>query len=835
MHPLHRILTALLLAAAAGLPAPLPAQERESRAVQVVALEPLADAAPAGNGGLFVGVNQFRSDTGLSDLDYAVHDAIELAHLFVLELKLIPPKNTVLLLSGTPNPAATTVQAHLQALKAAGVRLDTADRLNVLTAAVTMQKFGRGESDLIVCSFSSHGFEDNRQAYFMPADGTRVLLRETAIPVATLETLFEPQGQNKGGTRLLLVDACQERMPARSIGGVAAPTARMDAAFKTALAESSGQATFVSCQPGQYSWEDKTLGGVGHGVFSYAILEALRGGAKLDEGNLVRLGAVAEYTQTSVEAWCLRNEKLRQSPGLLGPESARRFPLAARGTDLATLLAALKRQPATPQFPQQLRDDLAALLPQLDPQDPAARQVLAETKDYLHGKIPDRFFGPYLERVLPTLRVTKPAQPTVKVDNWTDYQWLKEQLDREGIDKLIERFDAATQTDDVAAVWAALRLSRNILKEDKQQLWFQVQARTLEKPTLQRQWLAARPPGEHLTLRSITFNQAGGQTDRTLEDDQKSVRCVAVSSDGESAISGSKGSNTLKVWDTATGRVLRTLEGHTGGVKCVAVSSNGKTAISGSDDETLKVWNIATGQMIHSLSDLTEIVTPYRIVFNGKVYAPQLEIQQHAATTCLALRYDAQLAVFGGKDETLKIWEVPEGRMLRAFAGDEGQTEEKHTEIISCVALSPDGLRAVSGSGDKTLKIWDITKSQILRTLVGHTGKVWCVALSPDGKTAVSGSADETLKVWDIASGHLLRTIKGHTGDVWRVALSADGKRVASGGWSDNTLKVWNLATGDLLATYDFDGHVRALALEGHTLVVGDSLGRVHFLDFLEK
>lgn len=47
----------------------------------MVLFQPVGDAAPTGNAGLFVGVNDFDDDT-LADLQYAVHDAIELACLF---------------------------------------------------------------------------------------------------------------------------------------------------------------------------------------------------------------------------------------------------------------------------------------------------------------------------------------------------------------------------------------------------------------------------------------------------------------------------------------------------------------------------------------------------------------------------------------------------------------------------------------------------------------------------------------------------------------------------------------------------------------------------------
>src|SRR5947209_3732763 len=68
-------------------------------------IAPLATAAPPGNAALFLGVNQF-DDQRLRPLSFAVNDAIAQAYVFVLQLRLIPPANCTLLLSGEPSREA---------------------------------------------------------------------------------------------------------------------------------------------------------------------------------------------------------------------------------------------------------------------------------------------------------------------------------------------------------------------------------------------------------------------------------------------------------------------------------------------------------------------------------------------------------------------------------------------------------------------------------------------------------------------------------------------------------------------------------------------------------
>lgn len=187
------------------------------------------------------------------------------------------------------------------------------------------------------------------------------------------------------------------------------------------------------------------------------------------------------------------------------------------------------------------------------------------------------------------------------------------------------------------------------------------------------------------------------------------------------------------------------------------------------------------------------------------------------AVNSLAISPDGQLLVSGSDDTTVKIWNLQTGDLLHNLTG--------HTRDVNSVMITPNGLLLATGSEDRTVRLWKVRTGELLRTLSGTAGMVKSVAISPNSLLLASGGLDNQIKLWHLGSGELTRTLYGHFNSVNSVAITPDGQILASGS-KDKTIRLWNLNTGELIRT--LTGHsdmINAIAItpDGRMLISGSS------------
>lgn len=243
--------------------------------------------------GLFVGIREF-DDFPL--VPYAVDDAVDLAHLFALELRLIKPENVVLALSGEPQKWSS--KKRLARLIAGGAKTPAPDFTEMLKQ-VRRVPASAGAKGILVLAFATHGFARDGNHYLVMKDSDSGDIVSSGIPVSRL---LEEASLAKGHRAALFLDACQERLVRRGVTEALKSTKEL----YDALGQASGVAVLAGTQLGGYSYDDDEAM---NGVFTEAVIEGLGGAAKPLRGAakagaaFITIRLLSDYVHERVKKW----------------------------------------------------------------------------------------------------------------------------------------------------------------------------------------------------------------------------------------------------------------------------------------------------------------------------------------------------------------------------------------------------------------------------------------------------------------------------------------------------------------------------------------------------
>ena len=278
------------------------------------------------------------------------------------------------------------------------------------------------------------------------------------------------------------------------------------------------------------------------------------------------------------------------------------------------------------------------------------------------------------------------------------------------------------------------------------------------------------------------------------------VRALAISSDGQTAVTGSFDSTAIR-WSLTRNAAEQVLRFHADAVNAVVLFSDGRAATAGADGR-IAIWTPGNAE-------------------------PDAVLEGHTAPiAALALSPDGATLASASWDQTVRLWPL---------AGGVPRVLEGHTQNVNGVAFAPDGRTLVSVSYDQSVRIWPLSgppdptvvamPSPLNAVAVsgdgeiaagGADGKLYflsgngtpaaeiavgprpviSIAMSPDGALVAAAGIGGSVAVIDRKTRDLARTLVGPGLPVWSVAFLPDSRTLLTGG-ADNIIRRWDAVTGD--------------------------------------
>jgi WD40 repeat protein len=125
-----------------------------------------------------------------------------------------------------------------------------------------------------------------------------------------------------------------------------------------------------------------------------------------------------------------------------------------------------------------------------------------------------------------------------------------------------------------------------------------------------------------------------------------------------------------------------------------------------------------------------------------------------------------------------------------------------HSAPIIASAVDANANFAVTGSHDKSLKLWSLSDGNLLRTIYvpagpGNVGKIYAVAASPNGDLIAAGGwtgspRAYSIYLFDVQTGRMIAQIESLFNVILSLAFSPNGRYLAAGLGLDAGLRVFD-------------------------------------------
>ncbi len=173
--------------------------------------------------------------------------------------------------------------------------------------------------------------------------------------------------------------------------------------------------------------------------------------------------------------------------------------------------------------------------------------------------------------------------------------------------------------------------------------------------------------------------------------------------------------------------------------------------------------------------------------------------------------------------DTGKTEEAAPGKLAAPGSGGEPELliePGTHTAPVRHVVLSPDQKTMYTAAFDKTIRVWSVPDGKLLKILRvpigdGFEGSLFGLAVSPDGKTLAVGGwmKQQYIYTIDIVTGKILRAYGPNKETLLNVLFSPDGQSLVAVFNLKVGMRMWDVATGQLKTEdANYGGETRGLA-----------------------
>ncbi|XP_070200834.1 NACHT and WD repeat domain-containing protein 2-like isoform X2 [Littorina saxatilis] len=143
-----------------------------------------------------------------------------------------------------------------------------------------------------------------------------------------------------------------------------------------------------------------------------------------------------------------------------------------------------------------------------------------------------------------------------------------------------------------------------------------------------------------------------------------------------------------------------------------------------------------------------------------------------------------------------------------------------HTNEITAVTLTSDGMRALTSSLDDTIKLWDLRSGRVVKTLEGVGAKVTSLRTAKNNTLFITVEGT-VIKIWSARTGACLLTADDRP-DPAEVCVACEGQVLVAIHEGTNTFRSWGMDSFKKLCEVDC-GEERGMHKERSVLVIKTS------------